>query len=91
MELTVPRDREGNYHPSLFEAHKRVDKSLDEVIRSMFVSGVSTRKVGDILDVLCGHRVSPGYVSTVNKELDSDVQAFANRKSSCSVRTTKGS
>lgn len=78
LELTVPRDREGNYHPSLFEAHKRIDKSLDEVIRSMFLSGVSTRKVGDILDVLCGHRVSPGYVSTVNKELDSAVQAFAN-------------
>jgi transposase-like protein len=78
LELTVPRDREGKYHSNLFKAHKRIDKSLDEVIRSMFLSGVSTRKVGDILDVLCGHRVSPSYVSTVNKELDRAVREFAN-------------
>jgi transposase-like protein len=44
----------------------------------MFLCGVSTRKVGDILEVLCGERLSPSYVSKVNKELDCSVKEFVN-------------
>lgn len=76
--LTVPRDRDGEYHPELLERYKRVDRGLDEVIRQMFLCGVSTRKVGDILEVLCGDRLSPSYVSKINKELDSAVKEFMN-------------
>lgn len=44
----------------------------------MFLRGVSTRKVGEILDVLCGERLSASNVSTVTKELDGAVLEFAN-------------
>jgi transposase-like protein len=44
----------------------------------MFLSGVSTRKVGDVLDALCGSRLSASYVSKVTKELDSAVRDFAH-------------
>jgi transposase-like protein len=78
LDLVVPRDREGGYSPDLFERYQRVDKSLQATIRSMFLSGVSTRKIGDILDVLCGERVSSSYVSSVNAELDEAVASYAN-------------
>ena len=78
LDLRVPRDREGGYRPDLFERYQRVDKSLQGTIRSMFLSGVSTGKIGDILDVLCGERVSSSYVSTVNQELDEAVASYAN-------------
>jgi transposase-like protein len=44
----------------------------------MFFRGVSTRKVGEILDGLCGERLSASKVSTVAKELDQAVWDFAN-------------
>ena len=79
LDLKVPRDRDGEFQPSLFARYKRVEGSLDEAIRAMFICGVSTRKVGDILDVLCGEHLSASYVSTVTKELDRAVREFANR------------
>jgi hypothetical protein len=57
LDLEIPRDRDGGYRPELFERHKRVDRVLDDTIRQMFLSGVSTRKVGDVLDALCGSGV----------------------------------
>jgi len=78
LNLNVPRDRAGEYQPDLFGRYRRVDYSLEEVIRAMFLQGVSTRKVGDILDVLCGERLSASKVSTVVKELDQAVEDFAN-------------
>lgn len=78
LDLEVPRDRGSKYRPDLFARYQRVDSSLEETIRAMFLQGVSTRKVGDILDVLCGQRLSAGKVSTVVKELDGAVSDYAN-------------
>jgi len=78
LDIRVPRDREGQYQPELFARYRRVDSSLEETIRAMFLRGVSTRKVGEILDVLCGERLSASKVSTVVRELDQAVIDFAN-------------
>jgi len=79
LDLKIPRDRASQYQPELIERYRRVDSSLEETIRAMFLQGVSTRKVGDILDVLCGERLSASKVSTVVRELDQAVGDYANR------------
>ena len=79
LDLTIPRDRNSEYQPELFDRYRRVDSSLENTIRAMFLQGVSTRKVGDMLDVLCGERLSASKVSTVVKELDQAVSDYANR------------
>jgi len=79
IDLEVPRDRVGEYQPECFERYKRVQRVVDEGIRAMFFRGVSTRKVRDILDCLCGEGVSASYVSQVTKVLDEEVKAFENR------------
>lgn len=79
LDLKIPRDRASQFQPELIERYRRVDSSLEETIRAMFLQGVSTRKVGDILDVLCGERLSASKVSTVVKELDQAVGDYANR------------
>jgi len=78
IDLKVPRDRDSKYCSDLFARYQRVDSSLEETIRAMFLQGVSTRKVGDILDVLCGQRLSASKVSTIIKELDQAVSDYAN-------------
>lgn len=77
--LDVPRDRAGGYYPDCFERYKRVSGVVDEGIKAMFLRGVSTRKVGNVLDCLCGEAVSASYVSQVTKALDREVKAFENR------------
>ncbi|NIS69025.1 MAG: IS256 family transposase [Proteobacteria bacterium] len=79
IRLDVPRDRAGGYEPGCFERYKRVCGVVDEGIRAMFLRGVSTRKVGNVLDCLCGEGVSASYVSEVTKALDDEVKAFENR------------
>jgi len=76
--LRVPRDRAGEYQPDCFERYKRVARTVNEGIKAMFLRGVSTRKVGEILDALCGFGVSAAYVSKVTKELDQLVKQYEN-------------
>lgn len=79
IRLDVPRDRAGGYVPECFERYKRVHGVVDEGIKAMFLRGVSTRKVRNILDCLCGEGVSASYVSAVTKGLDGEVKAFENQ------------
>jgi putative transposase len=78
VELGIPRDRAGEYVPECFERYKRVHSVVDEGIKAMFLRGVATRKVGNVLDCLCGEGVSASYVSEVTKALDAEVRAFEN-------------
>jgi transposase-like protein len=78
LKLRVPRDREGEYQPDCFERYKRVQREVDEGIKAMFLRGVATRKVGEVLDAFCGERVSASYVSKVTKALDEEVKVFHN-------------
>lgn len=78
LELQVPRDRAGEFVPDLFDRYRRFESSLEEAIRQLFIAGVSTRKVGPVLDALCGSTVSAGKVSSVLQELNRAVRDFAN-------------
>ncbi len=74
----MARDRGSGYAPGVFERYKRVHELVDEGIKEMFLRGVSTRKVGQVLNALSGSDVSAGYVSRVTKELDWEVRRFEN-------------
>jgi transposase-like protein len=78
VDLEVPRARDGGYAPGIFDRYKRVHDVVDRGIKEMFLKGVSTRKVRDVLDALCGAGVSAGYVSQVTKQLDAEVRRFEN-------------
>lgn len=78
LDLCVPRDRESRYQPDMFDRYSRTSGSLEDAIRAMFLRGVSTRKVGEVLDVLCGERVSASKVSSVTRELDHAVTDYSN-------------
>jgi transposase-like protein len=45
----------------------------------MFLRGVSTRKVGAIVQVLTGSEVSAQTVSRITRSLDAEVQEFRRR------------
>jgi transposase-like protein len=59
-ELTfdVPQVRSGGFYPSALEQGTRTEQALNLALAEMYVQGVSTRKVTDILVKLLGPEVS---------------------------------
>lgn len=80
IELRVPQDRLGRFSTEVFERYQRAEKALFLSLAEMYVQGVSTRKVKRITEQLCGQSFSASTVSRLNKQLDANLQRFANRQ-----------
>jgi len=80
LELVVPKDREGQFQTELFERYQRSEKALLLAIVQMYVEGVSTRKVRQITEALCGLEISKSQVSSLGKNLDEEIQAWNRRR-----------
>ncbi|MGG1680359.1 IS256 family transposase [Neobacillus sp. NRS-1170] len=79
VTLRVPRTRKGDFSPSLFEKYARCDQAFVLSMLEMVVNGVSTRKVKNIVQQLCGESVSKSFVSSLTEKLDPVVNTWANR------------
>lgn len=79
LQLLVPKDREGRFQPTLFARYQRSEKALVLALMEMFIKGVSTRKVTDILEELCGLSVSASQVSVLCKKLDAELAGWRGR------------
>jgi transposase-like protein len=80
LRLRVPRTRDGEFYPSSLSRYQRRHADLDEGLREMFIAGVSTRRVREVLEPLVGVEVSASTVSLVAKSLDQEVAAFHARR-----------
>jgi putative transposase len=58
ITLRVPRTRNGDFSPSIFERYARCDQAFLLSMLEMVVNGVSTRKVKNIVQQLCGESFS---------------------------------
>jgi len=79
VKLRVPRTRSGLFTTSVFEKYNRQDQAFLLSMIEMFVNGVSTRKVQNIVHQLCGEHVSKSLVSDLTKKLDPIVNEWASR------------
>ena len=77
-DLEVPRTREG-FQSQLFERYQRRQAELDASICQMFVGGVSTRRVGEVIETLTGTKPSPSTVSRVFHSLEEEFAAWQQR------------
>lgn len=79
ITLKVPRTRSGNFSTDLFERYQRMDQALVIAMIEMYVNGVSTQRVGKLVETLCGKGASKQMVSTVLEKLDPAVYEFKGR------------
>lgn len=79
LELLVPKDRDGQFQTELFERYQRSEKALLLAITQRYVEGVSTRKVRDITEALCGLEISKSQVSALSQRLDEEVAQWRAR------------
>ena len=79
LELEVPQVRGLGFYPQSLEKGCRSEKALKLAITEMYLTGVSTRRVQDITEKLCGYEVSSTQVSRMTRELDGQFEQFRNR------------
>jgi transposase-like protein len=81
LELSVPQVRESDspFRTSLLERGSRSERALKSAIATMYVEGVSTRRVSRIMEQMCGFQVSSGQVSNLNKQLDEEFKKWRAR------------
>jgi putative transposase len=79
LNLLVPQDREGTFSTRLFARYQRNEKALVLALMEMYIEGVSTRKVKDITEALCGTSFSKSLVSRLAGDLDSELERWRTR------------
>lgn len=79
LNLLVPQDREGTFSTRLFSRYQRNEKALVLALMQMYVEGVSTRKVAEITEELCGASFSKRLVSSLAGKLDAELAAWRDR------------
>ena len=81
LELRIPqvRDCDEPFRTSLLESGSRIDRALKAAIAEMYLQGVSTRRVAEVMKKLCGLDVTSTQVSRLTAELDEEFEKWRNR------------
>lgn len=80
LRLKIPQVRGLSFYPRSLEKGCRSEKALKLAIAEMYVMGVSTRKVTEITEQLCGTEISATQVSRVARILDEELERFRCRE-----------
>ena len=79
VNLRVPRSRDGKYQSQILPRYGRHEAAVEDLICDAFLGGLSTRRVGGVLEPLLGEPVSASTVSQITKTLDYEVRRYHNR------------
>jgi transposase-like protein len=79
LDLSIPQVRDSSFYPQALEKGSRSEVALKLALAEMYVTGVSTRKVTQITEKLCGMSISSSQVSRVCKVLDEGLTQFRER------------
>jgi len=80
VTLQVPQTRDGSFSTDIFKRYQRSEQAFVLALMEMVVNGVSTRKVSNITEELCGASFSKSTVSQLCTGLDARVTAFNERR-----------
>jgi len=76
--LRIPRSR-GSYTSRIIPHYQRNLIRVNQMVRNIFLAGVSTRRVGEVLANLWEREISAQTVSRICQSLDGEVAAYHRR------------
>lgn len=80
LSLQVPQVRgDVAFYPSVLERGLRSERALKLAVAEMYVQGVSTRKVTEVMETLCGLEVTSSEVSRCANLLDEELEKWRTR------------
>lgn len=77
--LEIPRDRQGNFSPALFNPYQRRVGQLESMVIKMYSHGMSTRKIADLLENMYGDHYSSSTVSRITDLALEEVDKWKKR------------
>jgi putative transposase len=78
-EVTVPRDRQGDYEPQLLKKYQANTNELEDKIIAMYARGMTQRDIETQLAELYGIEVSAQTISTITNKVLPLVEAWQSR------------
>lgn len=79
VDISVPRDRNGEFTPLLIEKRKARLSGSEDVILSLYGKGMTTRDIEAHIEELYGHSMSPGLISSITDGVLEEVREWRNR------------
>lgn len=79
LNLTIPRDRNGEFSQQTLPAYKRTNDSLETTIIQLFQKGITMAEISELIEKMYGHHYTPQTISNMSKLVAEDVLAFKER------------
>jgi putative transposase len=78
-DLSVLRDRNGEFQTQLFVPYQRHTGWLEEAIIKMYQSGMSTREIGKFIERILGNKYSAATISHITDVIIEDIETWHTR------------
>lgn len=79
VTIQVPRDRNGEYEPSIIGKYNRNVDGMEEKILALYSCGMSQRDISEQIKNLYDVEISPELVSKISEKIMPEVSAWQNR------------
>lgn len=79
LNLTIPRDRNGEFSQQTLPAYKRTNDSLETTVIQLFQKGITMAEISELIEKMYGHHYTPQTISNMSKLVSEDVLAFKER------------
>lgn len=79
LNLTIPRDRNGEFVNHTLPAYQRRTDQLEQTIIQLYQKGITTQEIADLMEKMYGSYYTPQTVSNLTKVVNEQVEAFKNR------------
>lgn len=79
LELSIPRDRNGEFKQQTVSPYKRTNDTLESFVIHMFQKGVTMSEVSHLIEPMYGHHYTPQTISNMTKAMGEEVEAFRQR------------
>lgn len=79
IEISVPRDRNGEFEPKIVEKYQRSAEGMEEKILSLYAHGMSTRDIQEQIRDLYDIEISSELVSKISDKIMPQVSEWQNR------------
>jgi len=79
IELSIPRDRNGEFDPIIVKKYKRTLGPIENKIISMYAKGMTTRDIQSHVEELYGLQISPTLVSNITENIVSIATEWQTR------------
>lgn len=79
LRVQIPQVRGLSFYPKSLEKGERSERALKVAVAEMYIQGISTRKISEVTEALCGFEISSTQVSRCAALLDDELKKFRER------------